>query len=139
MEKNINYIKNPEIQNYVEKIDNAAKETENIINEDIKNLRDFIRFLKYDQECLNRIEEENRWAQKDKETATECGIGYKEKDIEIVKRNIEKTQSTIKRIEERIKKLSSYNTSFNTQVEELKNLEEQFKKIILKINPEQLQ
>ncbi|MFA6089441.1 MAG: hypothetical protein WC755_06260 [Candidatus Woesearchaeota archaeon] len=140
MEKNnIKGFNDPEIQNWKDKLSNNIDEIENAVKDDLKNLKKFIEFIEYDHECLNRIKEEHVFEQKHKKIAHDIGISYKKEDIEKIKEDIKNTQSIIDRTHERINLLASYKISFKEQVDELKNLEDKFKEIILKIEPNQLQ
>ena len=142
MEKHVNkgILKNPELQQAIKKSEWNLGWTEVELQENLKDLEEFVRDLEIDQDYLRATEEENKWIEANKEEAQKIGLtGTKKEDIEKMREDIESTKTIVKQINDELERLASRRTSLQAEIERFRDLEKRFKAILLKIKPEQLQ
>jgi soluble cytochrome b562 len=133
-------LKNPEIQDNLNKIDKDIVEIQKDIEKSLKDLEWFINDLKEHKEYLIQAEYENSLHENDPIWAEKNDVPfYTKESLEDTKKEIKKTENDIKKFKAGISQLILYKAGMQSVSDEFLELENQFKKLLLTIPPESLQ
>lgn len=125
MEPDKNGLKNPEIQDKIKDEESHKKLLEDYLSQDMEALEYFLDTLDHEQRYLKFQEESDEH--------------FSQKEIEETKKMIEDGKEMIKKIHESINEALLNKILVQSKIDELTDLENRFKEILLKINPENLQ